>query len=178
MLMLTFSYLSFRKQGFTLLEVLIVLFVVSIMTGIAVISLPTFTQTDSFDHESERLKAVVRMLGEEAVLQSNDYGFEINLPEAGSHFGYSFYLYDARYEEWQLLMEPPFNSRELPAEIRLFLEVEGKTLDFLAEDAPPVLILSSGEITPFDLRMSHAGNRVLEKTLTSDGYSDVDWAKD
>ncbi len=179
----TFSYLSFRLngsrlKGFTLLEVLVVLLVVSMMTGIAVISLPSFTQTDSFDHESARLKAVFRMLGEEAVMQSNDYGFQINLLEAGRRFEYEFFLYDAQYEEWQLLTEPPFNARELPPEIRLSLDVEGKALDIVAEDAPSVLILSSGEITPFDLHISHANNRALENRLTTDGLSDVDWAKE
>ena len=68
------------SRGFTLLEVLIVLFIVSLMTGIVVVSLPSFTQSDYFDRESQRIRVLIRMLSEEAVTQSNDYGLQMSKP--------------------------------------------------------------------------------------------------
>jgi len=170
--------MSKQRQGFTLLEILVVLFIVSVMTGIAVINLPGFAKTDSFDYESQRLKAVISMLREEAIMQSNDYGLQIKRLDAGESYGYEFYVYDAAYQDWQELTELPFSARSLPVEISLSLKVEGDDVQLQGEQAPSVLILSSGEVTPFTLLIAHRDNAVLNKTLESDGYSDVDWQED
>jgi|TARA_B110000240_G_scaffold97807_1_gene110718 general secretion pathway protein H len=170
--------MSLRRKGFTLLEVLVVLFIVSVMTGITVINLPGFAQTDGFDYESDRLKAVIGMLREDAIMQSNDYGLQIQRLDAGDNYGYEFYIYDAEYQDWQALTELPFSARSLPEEIALSLKVEGDDVQLQGEDAPPVLILSSGEVTPFTLLIAHRDNVALNRTLGSDGYSDVDWQEE
>ena len=167
--------MSHQRAGFTLLEVLVVLFIVSIMTGIVVINLPGFARTDGFDFESERLRAVIGMLREDAIMQSNDYGLQIRRLDAGQTFAYEFYVYDAAYQDWQVLTELPFSARSLPKEIALSLKVEGDDVQLQGEQAPPVLILSSGEVTPFTLLIAHRNNMALNRTLESDGYSDVDW---
>jgi general secretion pathway protein H len=170
--------MSLRRKGFTLLEVLVVLFIVSVMTGITVINLPGFAQTDGFDYESDRLKAVIGMLREDAIMQSNDYGLQIQRLDAGDNYGSEFYIYDAEYQDWQALTELPFSARSLPEEIALSLKVEGDDVQLQGEDAPPVLILSSGEVTPFTLLIAHRDNVALNRTLGSDGYSDVDWQEE
>ena len=170
--------MSLRRKGFTLLEVLVVLFIVSVMTGITVINLPGFAQTDGFDYESDRLKAVIGMLREDAIMQSNDYGLQIQRLDAGDNYGYEFYIYDAEYQDWQALTELPFSARSLPEEIALSLKVEGDDVQLQGEDAPPVLILSSGEVTPFTLLIAHRDNVALNRTLGSHGYSDVDWQEE
>lgn len=170
--------MSLRRKGFTLLEVLVVLFIVSVMTGITVINLPGFAQTDVFDYESDRLKAVIGMLREDAIMQSNDYGLRIQRLDAGDNYGYEFYVYDANYQDWQALTELPFSPRSLPDEFALSLKVEGDDVQLQGEAAPPVLILSSGEVTPFTLLIAHRDNVALNRTLGSDGYSDVDWQEE
>lgn len=170
--------MSRRRKGFTLLEVLVVLFIVSVMTGITVINLPGFAQTDVFDYESDRLKAVIGMLREDAIMQSNEYGLQVQRPDAGDNYGYEFYVYDAEYQDWQALTELPFSSRSLPEEFVLSLKVEGDDVQLQSEEAPPVLILSSGEVTPFTLLVSHRDNATLNRTLESNGYSDVDWQEE
>jgi len=158
-----------RVRGFTLIEILVVLFIVSIMTGIAVVNLPRFTQTGDFDTEANRLKVVLEMLREEALVQANEYGLR---PERK---GYQFFIYNEMHQVWELLQERPFTSRTLPADIRLSVRVEGHELQFGEEDAPPILILSSGEITPFELRIESDKDDDLQRTLESDGYGAIVW---
>jgi len=165
------------SRGFTLLEVLIVLFIISLMTGIAVVSLPSFTQSDYFDRESQRIRVLIRMLSEKAITQSNDYGLQINRYGGSGVYGYEFFRYDEEYQEWQPLNESPFKPRKLDLELSLSLRVEGKTFDVFARGAPPVLMLSSGEMTPFELDIRQEKKSGLLKTLNTDGYSDVDWLK-
>jgi general secretion pathway protein H len=142
---------------------------VSIMTGLTLVNLPQFTQTGDFDSEVDRLKVVLEMLRDESLIQANEYGFR---PERD---GYNFYIYDEIKQSWELLEEKPFASRELPDNIRLSLRVEGDDIEDDEQEAPPVLILSSGEITPFELEIKSYSDRNLARTLESDGYGDIFW---
>lgn len=157
------------SQGFTLVELLVVLFIVSIMAGLAVVNLPRFAQTGDFDTETERLKVVLEMLREEALIQANEYGLQ------PGEKNYEFYVYNEISQVWELLQERPFSVRELPADIKLSLSVEGHELQFGEQDTPPILILSSGEITPFELQIESTTDDRLTRTLESDGYGEVIW---
>jgi general secretion pathway protein H len=157
-------------RGFTLIEILVVLFIVSIMTGIAVVNLPRFTQTADFDTEADRLKVVLEMLRDEALVQANEYGFK---PETN---GYQFFIYDDLQQNWVILEERPFIERELQGKVRLSLTVEGDELNLGEEgEAPPVLILSSGEITPFELEIQSEIDHEIVRILECDGYGAISW---
>ena len=45
-------------KGFTLIEILVVLFIVSLLTGLVVANLPAFVSQADFEEEAERLKFV------------------------------------------------------------------------------------------------------------------------
>ena len=167
-------YPKFSK-GFTLLEILIVLFIASVMTGIVVVGLPAFTQSDYFESESERIRLLVRMLSEKAVMDSTIYGLQINQYENKRGYGYEFFQYAEELQEWQPLNEAPFKIRRLDKNLTLSLRVEGKSFDLSGQDTPPIVILSSGEVTPFELDVRQTTNNGLLKTLGTDGYSDIDW---
>lgn len=157
-----------RGRGFTLVEVLVVLLIVSIMSGIVLVNLPSFTRTSDLDAEADRIKAVLDMARDEAVVSASQYGFK---PERN---GYSFYIYDELEQTWAPVEKRPFAAHELPDDIALSLEVEGDKLEISEEKAPPVLILSSGEMTPFHLSIEQGGT--TSRTLVSDGFSKLDWA--
>lgn len=163
------SNMSFRVggHGFTLVEILVVLFIVSIMSGIVVANMPSLTQSGDFDVETRRLKALLETAREEAVLQAQEYGFR-----PGDE-GYRFYAYDDMSEKWHVIETRPLDAHELPEDFDLVLEVEGEAFQLSEAKAPPVLILSSGEMTPFNLTIEQGRNR--SRTLASDGYSDLHW---
>ncbi len=103
-------------------------------------------------------------------MQANEYGFK---PERN---GYQFYIYNDLQQNWLLLEERPFIERELQGEVKLSLTVEGDELKLGEEgEAPPVLILSSGEITPFELEIQSETDHELVRILESNGYGAISW---
>jgi len=159
------------SAGFTLLEILIVLFIVAIMSGVVVANLPSFAQTDDFDTETRRLKTLLDLARLEAQVQTSEFGFK------PSQRGYEFRLYDESQDKWLPVQARPFSPRELGAEITLSVKIEDNSMKLGGETstggAPPILILSSGEITPFELTLTTVG--AVSRTLLADGYSELRW---
>ena len=79
---------------------------------------------------------------------------------------------------WELLQERPCAARKLPASIHISGRVEGHELPFGEGDSPPILILSSGEITPFELTIESELDDDLQRTLESDGYGAIVWQRE
>ncbi len=159
------------SAGFTLLEILIVLFIVAIMSGVVVANLPSFAQTDDFDTETRRLKTLLDLARLEAQVQTSEFGFK------PGQRGYEFRLYDESQDKWLPVQARPFSPRELGAEITLSVKIEDNSMKLGGETstggAPPILILSSGEITPFELTLTTVG--AVSRTLLADGYSELRW---
>ncbi|MFT5209697.1 MAG: general secretion pathway protein H [Flavobacterium sp.] len=161
-------------RGFTLIEILVVVLIVSIMSGIAVTQLPGFVQTGDFDLESRRLKTLLDMAREEALVQATEFGFK---PDEE---GYAFYQFDEVSQDWQETLERPFHRRKLPEDFHLDLEISGEKLTLSEEkDPPPLLLLSSGEVSPFTLRIYQESNATnapaTSSSMKSDGYGDIKW---
>lgn len=162
-----------RSAGFTLIEILVVLVIVSIMTGVVVANMPSFARDSDFITESSRLKTLLEMARDEALVQSVELGFKPGKDE------YEFFVYNDSTQKWDVYGNRPFQARQLPANISL--RVYLKTSDFFPKgavddespsEAPPILLTSSGEMTPFELRISMND---LSRTLVSDGFSNIEW---
>ena len=168
--MQTSGSLTCRRQsstGFTLIEILVVLLLITILTGVAVTQLPAIAQNSDFDTEARRLELLLNMAKNEALLESMEYGF------GPTRDGYEFLRYDDMSQEWQQL-DAPFNPRKLPEDIRLTVRAESSDYGLEGENVPPVLLLSSGETTPVTMTLrSRRGS--LERILESDGYSAFSW---
>ena len=162
-----------RNCGFSLLELLVVVAIIAIFVGAVVLQVGIASGTD---HETEReiarLKNVLDLAREEALLQTRDFGVFF------TSSAYRFYTYDHGLQTWvapfddRLLTEHAINER-----LRLALVVEERELvlpeTFETEDdeepEPQVLVLSSGEITPFEARIFYdpaIGEHVLTGELT------------
>ena len=87
-----------------------------------------------------------------------------------------FYRYDDGVQGW-LEAGEPFHEREFSDEISLRVRADNGALRLSGESLPPVLILSSGETTPFEMELESkvSGKR---KTLATDGYGDIAWQTD
>ncbi|MCB1693897.1 MAG: type II secretion system minor pseudopilin GspH [Pseudomonadales bacterium] len=160
------------SHGFTLIEILVVVVIVAIMTGVVVANLPSFSHTADLDREARRLSALFGMLRAEAVSQANEYGFE---PDRDK---YRFFILNEREGKWQEITEGPFAARTLEDGIVLTAKVESEdlVLDVPDEDddvkPPPILVLSSGEVTPFQVTLALDASDA-QRTLTTDGFSDL-----
>ncbi len=155
--------------GFTLLEILIVLLMVSVLVGVTVPNLPAVVDTADYDLEARRLELLLNMARGEAVLDSVEYGFDL------TDQGYEFFRYDDTLQRWRR-QESPFQARRLPDSLRLRVRVADPVFSLDGENLPAVLILSSGETTPVVLTL--VDNDDYERILETDGYGPFTWRED
>jgi len=155
------------SKGFTLIEILVVLLIVTILAGVTVARLPTFSRDAEFETETRRLQLLFCMARQESILDSTEFGFRL------TDEGYKFLKYDDGSQSWGDA-ESPFQERSLPDGLKLVIEADKDDFSSLGENLPPVLILSSGENTPFRLTLQSLSQQT-SKTLTSEGYGEFVW---
>ena len=144
--------------GFTLLELLVVMMIIGLLAGAVILSTGAVREERDIEREAMRLRSLIVLLREEALMQSREHAVLFG------ESGYRFYIYDYQQERW---VDPPGDSLLAPYElaptIGLELRVEERDLvlapaaqsgaddDASVDDAPQpqVMILSSGETTPF-----------------------------
>ena len=151
------------SRGFTLLELLVVLLIVGILVSLLTLSVGLLGEDGALRREAERLEALVQIAGEETML----HGFEMGL--RFYRRAYEFSIYRDETDEWiRLVDDRLFRRRDIPEALELDLELEGRDviLELETDDnkdyRPQVFIMSSGDITPFNLRFREA--------FSSDGY--------
>ena len=140
-----------RARGFTLLEVLVVLLIIGILVSFAALSIKR--ADTAVPDEARRLAALIRLAGEEAVLQGQEYAVQFEAE------AYSFLTFDG--EEWLPVEDDEIlRPRELPHDVVVELAMEGEPITLGEEDEktpPRIFILSSGEMSPFQLTVRKSG---------------------
>lgn len=143
--------------------------IVGILAAVAFLSFGILADNDSLDREARRLSALIELVSDEASTQGRDFGLELMTA------GYRFVEYDPLLDQWfEVIGDDYLKQRELDegVEFELFLEERKVLLHTEAQDIedeeddenqpqrdltddylPHVLILSSGDVTPFDLRL-------------------------
>ena len=172
---------SNKNQGFTLLELLLVIMVMGYL--VSLVKLPAF-DTDPFEQVekvTQRLAVQINLASEQAVLQQQQLGIAL------SDSSYQFLFFDE--EGWQPLAEPIFSAPEAKDNIQFQLSLDGlswqqdnllSAIEFINEEDqealaevpeeqrwalfPQIFLLSSGELTPFDLKISY--NNGFDEPIT------------
>ena len=166
-----------RRGGFSLIELLVVAVIIAMFAGAAVLSLGVLGNDREIEREVFRLRTLLELLREEAVMQNRDYGVLF------SETGYRFYIYDLERLLWFEPIDDRFLSARLlqePLSLGLRLEDRDITLDIefepeaLEQPEPQVVLLASGEMTPFEVafyRELNGGQILLNAEL--DGSLEV-----
>ncbi|CAN5156625.1 N/A [soil metagenome] len=144
-------------RGFTLLEVLIVAVIMAIVAAAALLSVGIMGDDRELAREADRLTALIELAAEDALLEGRELGLLIE-PSA-----YRFFGFDAFTNRWLPIEgDEILRERDLPDGGRFELVIEGRRVvlqeharkDDAEEDfAPQIMILSSGQMTPFEIGM-------------------------
>ncbi|PCJ20469.1 MAG: type II secretion system protein GspH [Gammaproteobacteria bacterium] len=159
------------QKGFTLFEIMVVMVIISIVTGVTVLSFNTDNSPRELERESKRFYQVLRLLSDEAVLQNKEFGLEV------FDDGYSFLHFDLDSNAWLDLDDSElFRAYLIPEKMRLALYAQDIPFELGQQSAnasqsgeftddsqgseeksdkkPSVWFLSSGEVTPFEIEFS------------------------
>lgn len=155
--------------GFTLLEVLVVVAIIGIVLTFAVLAIGGDRRGEELERESRQFAELLRMGTEQAVLRGEEWAVQIEPEE------YRFLVYGK--EAWEVLEgDDLFRPRELAEDTRLELEIEGREVEIETREEPkPTLILmSSGEVSPFVARFSADATEARYR-VESDARGAIHW---
>jgi general secretion pathway protein H len=150
----------FAQAGFSFLELLVVVAIIGLLVRAVTLSMDVLGNDREIEEETGRLRGLLDLLHEEALMQSRDYGVMFTAT------GYRIYVFDYTQLEWVL---PPadrlLETHSLRPQLAMRLELDGRTVpldrDFEEQDVenaePQIMLLSSGEVTPFTIEMERAG---------------------
>lgn len=182
---------SGRLRGFTLIEVLVVVVIVGIISSVVLLSTSLIDDEREIRREARRLASLVELAGDEALLQGRDFGLEL------ARGGYRFVEYDPQQDRWfEVPGDELLRPRRLPEHLEFELYVEDRRVQLSekharlgnedsptgerrADYAPHALILSSGQLSPFDLRLLREGEwSGIELRVTPAGEIEIDESAD
>jgi len=170
------------QQGFTLIELLVVIVLIGIIASFAMVSISR-NPKDLVLEEAQRLQALLQLASDEAVLQSRELALQFHKD------GYRFLRLDTDGENWQwtaLDEDQVFRPRCLDdlVKMEVTLEGEGAELESMrcrdgtpgatesdetdnsgfqeAPVYPRVFLLSSGEMTPFEIALKLADTQAQD----------------
>lgn len=158
-----------RNSGFTLVEVMLVMLLIGLLATTVVMNFSGESREDRLEKEAERFQQVFQFVAETAMLKQQEWGLYIKEDR------YGFLYYSNEDAKWAAADEPAgVREHKLPEGVVLSLELEGlpgedsnllSQLDWQLEEdeqdeevkipvLPQVFILSSGEISPFQLLLT------------------------
>jgi type II secretion system protein H len=154
-----------HSAGFTLLELLVVVSLASILTGVVVLGFTGADTQQQVKGYAERFAFRVELARQQALNRNREWGIYVE------ERAYSFAEFSPELGEWEERSQRPFDIIEVPDLVSLRIDTEGVgQLPFEDEDLPQILVFSSGEVTPFILYLEMPGD--LEAwVVSSDGLS-------
>jgi len=147
-------------RGFTLIELLVVVVIIGVVVGAVALSLNP-NQSRAAKQEAQRFIALLSLASQESIITSREMALEWSADE------YQFLVYQGK--EWVPYQDNTFRLRTLPENIRLSFNVqdeqslfededEDEEKDEKSQDKPRIYVMSSGEMTPFELTVEADGS--------------------
>ncbi len=131
-------------RGFTLIEILIVIVIISIITGIATLTISR-NQQKQYEYLANSLSHLITLAEEEAMLRPATLGL------AFTNHSFQFFEYkntlNTNKTHWYPLTDKLFGIHTYSQNIKLTVKVQNKEIPL--DGQPKIMITASGDIVPF-----------------------------
>lgn len=183
-----------ESRGFTLLEVMVVLFVIGLITSLVTFNSSDRKAQDDTQKFGKQLAVVMNLYRDEAVYRNLDLGLAMDVNELlllefqdirrleVSSGKSSDELQKLADNPWQPYTSATLKAPAVPEGMTLMLSLDGKEIDFedLLDDddkpLPALEFLSADEYTPFELTLEHSSDTRFAVLLHGDGFNPV-WSE-
>ena len=177
------------QHGFTLIEILVVVVIIGVISSMVLLSFGLANDNRALQQQARRLVSLVELTLDEATLQGREFGLEV------MRGGYRFVELDPLLEQWnEVVGDELLRPRQLEEGMEFDLVIEGRRIllteeaadtaidedenkrarDMTKDYAPHVLILSSGDISPFNLKILRELDRSeIEIDLAAGGEIEI-----
>jgi general secretion pathway protein H len=149
------------QQGFTLIEVVVVLFIIGIMASFAVIGMGGGGQDRVVEQEARRVTALLELVRDEGILTAREQA--MGFTEHAYVFLRRYRVADRSYEWLPVEEDPTLRRRDLESlgvVFNLFVEGTRVALPRAGENpGAQVVIGAGGEMTAFELEIGTEGAR-------------------
>ncbi len=163
-----------RNAGFTLLELLVVLFIIGVVASIVVVSIVGSDHKSIVRHEANRMVRTIEIARREATLRNELWGVMLDTNQ------YEFMQYDFKSDEWLPIDRRPYSGMVLKEDYLLRYTIPDAIHNEGAEDEgpmPQIVIEPTGEITPFQVDVYHDASLVTT-SIGTDGLKQVRFSDD
>ncbi len=136
------------------MELLVVIVIIGILVSVATININT--DDNRSQRNAERLAALMQLAGDEAMMHGQEMGLRFYRGQ------YEFSVLDPTRRIWVVMTDDDmFRPRNLEEDLQLELLIEDQEIvlaspgskDREEDYLPQIFILSSGEVTPFTVRI-------------------------
>jgi len=158
-------------SGFTLIEILIVMLIISIVAGIAVLSIGRSSYQTMNKFQSE-LVELLQFAQEEAILKSTV--IMLTIEEDGLQF-YHYQTNQTNEKKWIPSDDKILNRKPIPKEVVIQVKIlsnqsESEDEDEDEKEHSQIIFSSNGSVTPFQLYIGKLGEKPRYFiTMTEDG---------
>lgn len=144
-------------QGYTLIEILIVLFIISIVATTALLSIG-HNKNKAIESFANQLTQILTLAEEQAILQPTVLGMYVD----EESFRFSSLQQEAKTQKnsWIPLQDTILGKHKIPGGIVVSVKVDGQSID-LEKKNPQIIISTNGEATPFTIYVGKPGEKPL-----------------
>jgi len=139
-------------SGFTLIEILIVIVIISIVSGVSLLTLNA-NQRKQWESSVRKLSSLITLAAQEAMLKPETLGL------AFTANAYQFFRFQKNQAEetspWIPLEDKNLRPQFFPGNTHITLKIDGKEVPL--EGQPQIIIAEDGELTPFTLYIGKIG---------------------
>ncbi|KPU82843.1 hypothetical protein JI57_03240 [Psychromonas sp. PRT-SC03] len=155
--MFNIASIKCKQQGFTLLEIMLVVLIMAMVSVAVVMNLPKITEQQNDLHwQTKRFVTLLNFAQDEAMMSGKELGIILQ------DNAYQFVIYDNEKKSWQALkIKRIMTDVTLPEALTLHYSLLGAVWEDeddsdknMKKDAliPQIYVMSSGEVTPFSIQ--------------------------
>jgi general secretion pathway protein H len=142
--------------GYTLIEILIVMLIISIVGGVTLLSV-SINQNTRFKNLAQEITSLLTLGEEQALLQATVYGL------AFTDKSFQFYQFDPTSKEqpWHPLNDKVLGLHNIPDGMQITVKVRDKIIHLVKDSGklqPQLIISTSGDILPFTILIGKTDN--------------------